>query len=478
MSNYQQQAVNLQQILDAKERRAQLQAELRLLYDAAVVSITVNMPGGFKYNRDTVALIYSAVDKVKAHVERERFQLLEERICHAVTGPAALLAIQGKPDTIKAFAVAIETEAEYGRLLDIDVFDADGRQINRAAQGLPARTCFVCSADAVSCMRLGRHSQAEITSMVRRLFTQYHAERAAAWPGTVAAIGTTAVEAMLLEAACAPAPGLVDRFNSGAHDDMDIFTFIKSSCALTPAMHQCALAAYRHNGPAAELLPVLRQIGVKAERQMFEATGGVNTQKGLLFLMGVVTAATSLAIKTAAAGELAGRIICEAANICKGIIERELAVLKTQLPARRLTPGERFYLSCGATGIRGELEAGLPVVVSKGLPVLKDALDQGLSLNDSLIQTLICLMTAAEDTTILNRHGLATLRSVQRDAAEIAALGGVFTTAGLQRIKELDSIYTAQRISPGGSADLLAVTYYLYVIEQRLAAAGAPGYVK
>ena len=40
-------------------------------------------------------------------------------------------------------------------------------------------------------------------------------------------IGCLALEAMLLEANCAPAPGLVDRFNSGAHNDMDIYTFYK-----------------------------------------------------------------------------------------------------------------------------------------------------------------------------------------------------------------------------------------------------------
>ena len=47
-------------------------------------------------------------------------------------------------------------------------------------------------------------------------------------------ISSIAIEAMLHEVAATPKPGLVDRMNSGAHRDMDIFTFFSSASAIQP----------------------------------------------------------------------------------------------------------------------------------------------------------------------------------------------------------------------------------------------------
>ena len=38
-------------------------------------------------------------------------------------------------------------------------------------------------------------------------------------------ISKVAIKSLLYEVTASPKPGLVDRFNSGAHRDMDIFTF-------------------------------------------------------------------------------------------------------------------------------------------------------------------------------------------------------------------------------------------------------------
>lgn len=110
-------------------------------------------------------------------------------------------------------------------------------------------------------------------------------------PKPIQNIGCLALEAMLLEANCAPAPGLVDRFNSGAHNDMDIYTFIKSSVALSSYMYNFAYMGYMHKGALDTLLAFIRPLGIEAEAAMFKATKGVNTQKGLIFLMGILCAA-------------------------------------------------------------------------------------------------------------------------------------------------------------------------------------------
>jgi len=287
------------------------------------------------------------------------------------------------------------------------------------------------------------------------------------WPQPVEIIGSTAIEAMLMEAACAPAPGLVDRFNSGAHQDMDFFTFIKSSSVLGHYMYYCAMAGWKHSGSSQELLPELRIIGRQAEKSMLIATDGVNTQKGLLFLMGMMTAASSRVWKIGITKSVAEEILQEAAKICKGIVDRELKSLNDKILKRRLTAGEKLFLKYGITGIRGEIEAGLPLVKNVGLPYFREAIESGLTLNDALVHSLIAIMSEVSDTTVLNRHSLATLTELQETAKTILKVGGMKTELGRKKIEELDQAYIKRKISPGGAADLLAIVYFVYSLEER-----------
>jgi holo-ACP synthase/triphosphoribosyl-dephospho-CoA synthase len=148
-----------------------------------------------------------------------------------------------------------------------------------------------------------------------------------------------------------------------------------------------------------------------------------------------------------------------------GLVARELAILKVGQANVRLTAGEKLYVKYGVTGIRGEIEAGVPSIRVQGLPVLKAALGQGLSLNDALVHTLLSLMTVVQDTTILNRHGMEILDEVQDQARVIIDQGGMLTTAGRAQIGALDTAFIERNISPGGVADLLAATYFLYLVE-------------
>lgn len=46
-------------------------------------------------------------------------------------------------------------------------------------------------------------------------------------------ISQLALKALLYEVSLSPKPGLVDRFDNGAHDDMSFMTFIDSMIALS-----------------------------------------------------------------------------------------------------------------------------------------------------------------------------------------------------------------------------------------------------
>lgn len=463
--------VTLQEVLDSREYRAEAQREMRLKYSAqgdALISLTVNMPGSRKYTGDTVQLVYFALRELQLRFAEYGFLLSEERIFHWNTGPVVLVSVRGDAHQCKKIAIEIEKEFKSGRLLDIDVFDSQGNLISRDGYQLPRRSCMVCERPAVECVRSQAHQSEEVMSAVKELLVSFYSEQTQVVPEKVVYIASKALEAMLAEVACSPAPGLVDRFNSGAHRDMDFFTFIHSSSALVSSLLRCTLAGWNHTGESTALLPVLRKIGQDGERAMFAATKGVNTQKGLLFLLGIATAATAHHMRKMGNSASIEGILQTIAAMCQGLVSQELAPLQQIKPDRKLTAGERLFLAYGITGIRGELESGLTVLVTTALPRLEQALEAGLSVNDAMVDTLIALIASTQDTTILNRHNLQVLSSVQQQAAGILGCGGMMTDKGRQLIGEWDEALIQKNISPGGAADLLAAAYYFYCIKNYL----------
>ncbi|MBQ7666100.1 MAG: triphosphoribosyl-dephospho-CoA synthase, partial [Synergistaceae bacterium] len=208
------------------------------------------------------------------------------------------------------------------------------------------------------------------------------------------------------------------------------------------------------------IFPYIREIGIESERIMFDSTGGINTHKGEIFSLGVLSAS---------AGYLEGMkhninpedIMNTAGLMCKGLCERDFSEA-IRKPSEQLTKGERIYIEHGITGIRGEAEAGYPVVRDYALPALRKYLAEGLSLNDSLVMTLIHIMSVNDDTNVIARHGLNVCEEVKEMSRDI-----ITNHEGIDEICGLDDEFIKRNISPSGSADLLAVTYFMYAIEHQ-----------
>ena len=268
-------------------------------------------------------------------------------------------------------------------------------------------------------------------------------------------IARSAIEALLVEVSVTPKPGLVDRKNSGAHRDMGFLTFLKSAAALRNTFDQFASAgmmAARHKTAPRRMFPALRKIGIVAELDMFNATGSINTHKGEIFTLGLLSAC---------AGYLGqdvnpNSIMELAAQTCAGLCERDFAGVREKT---ELTKGERVYVEYGYAGIRGEAEAGYPCVRNAGLPALRKYLADGHNINDALAYTLLHIMAVNFDTNIISRHDMQTLGEVFCAAREVIANG-----PKLADIRRLDREFIARNISPSGSADLLAATYFLYTL--------------
>ncbi len=272
-------------------------------------------------------------------------------------------------------------------------------------------------------------------------------------------VAMLASKSVLYEVTASPKPGLVDRNNNGAHTDMDFFTFMASSSALNKGFLEIAQVTNAFEGAPHELLKLLRPIGIMMEEAMFEATSGVNTHKGIIFSLGLLVAATV---------EVSKREVPSATVVAAYVKTMTVGLtkeLKNDDRDAQMTNGEKIFQTYGYTGIRGEVEAGFPTVMNFGLDALKESYYTLGCKNKSFIHTLFRLMTVCEDSNIISRHNPETLTEVQEVAKNFLESGGMYQENCIQQVEELDKRFTAAYISPGGSADLLAVSIFFGLIE-------------
>lgn len=271
-----------------------------------------------------------------------------------------------------------------------------------------------------------------------------------------ALIGDLAHQALIREVELTPKPGLVDRRNTGSHRDMDLQTFRASAQAIAPWFPVFFQRGVRdQHVPARHFLPRLRPEGVECEQAMFRATQGVNTHKGGVFSMGLLCAAAG---RLWARDESAtrGALCDEVAQICENLVEQELGRC-----AEAMTAGELLFRRHGLTGARGEVASGFATVRERSLPAFERALHshgcETLALHAALLQLLV----HNRDTNLVSRGGMEGLAFVQEAAGRLLDEGGASHPDYLERLAELDDALIARNLSPGGSADLLAVTWFL-----------------
>ena len=267
-----------------------------------------------------------------------------------------------------------------------------------------------------------------------------------------------AVKSILYEVSTSPKPGLVDRISNGAHHDMDFFTFMASSSAISSGFYEISDLSHRYVGKPSDLLGLLRPIGIQMEEKMFAATGGINTHKGIIFSLGILVAASVQMHKTNTLS--VEHIIDYVKTMTVGLTTE----LTGQLDGNQ-TSGERNFKIYGKTGIRGEVEDGFPTVLKSGLDALRNSYYTLQCKNDLFIQTLFSLMTCCDDSNIISRHNPETLQEVQVLAKNFLESGGMSQDNAHLKLEEMDQDFIDQHISPGGSADLLAVTIFFGLIE-------------
>ncbi|MEI3103444.1 MAG: citrate lyase holo-[acyl-carrier protein] synthase [Oscillospiraceae bacterium] len=213
--------ITLEQVLLARDRRVLRQRELAARYGGTLLSFTMNIAGPVK----DAPLVRLAFQAGLAALDRDLGQPLHRELIQAPTGPEALLVYDRPAPWVKERCLLLEEREAVGRLYDLDVLSPEGEKLSRPQ----SRRCLICGGPVTVCSRSRAHGLAAIRARTRDILADFAA-------GHLSALARQALED---EVDLTPKPGLVDRRNTGAHDDMDRPLFHRSAGALTPYLPLC-----------------------------------------------------------------------------------------------------------------------------------------------------------------------------------------------------------------------------------------------
>lgn len=261
-------------------------------------------------------------------------------------------------------------------------------------------------------------------------------------------IGRCATLALYDELALSPKPGLVTLVDTGSHTDMDARTFMRSLLALRGYCVEITGL-----GAAGAPFPELQRSGIEAERRMLAATGGINTHRGAIFMLGLLCAAAGACL--AAGTALEPSAIRQALQTHWGAALHQRA----QVPSR--LPGGMAARRFGLRSASQEAAEGFPVLFEVTVPALQRALDQGLSTAQARLDALFHTLAVLDDSNLAHRGGLEGLRLAQSMAREFLAAGGAQAPGALAMAARIGEVFVSRRLSPGGAADTLAAACWM-----------------
>lgn len=453
-------SIELPQMLDARERRANIQQEMLSQTPASLLSFTLNIAGPVKVFPFTKWLYFTGLTIVTRGISYLDGKILAQREIHEDTGYECFFALSLAPEEIKAYLMEQEEHHPLGRLFDFDVLRPDGTKVSRQELGFPERTCLICNSPAFLCGRSRTHTARELITREIQMMEDFYLSRMSVH------IGLLMQKSLFYEVNTTLKPGLVDRKHNGSHKDMCIDTFVTSAYALAPYFIQCAKAGLsfsQNPEQLPELFRTLRKLGKDAENTMLTATGGINTHKGIIFSGGILCAAAGYAKSQFRTDfhslELSEQLSC----ICQRMLPHLLDDYRNLNDETAVTHGEKLYAAYQITGIRGEASKGFPHLFFGGLPAFCQALENGCSLNDAGLVALLYYIAHTEDTNLIIRSDYDTAAQIQTKLADFLQTADV--QQQLAVLCHLDKYFVSKNISPGGSADMLALTYFMHFLQ-------------
>ncbi len=251
------------------------------------------------------------------------------------------------------------------------------------------------------------------------------------WPYIIAHSASLALEQ---ELKLTPKPGLIDASDNGAHKDMNFAIMSRSIKALHPYFLRLSLLGFRSDEPSSTEVVA---IGLEAEKAMLEATGGVNTHKGALFSLGLMAV-------------VAAHELYKHGNIDKFALREGIIRLAEGITPDNGSHGGKLRAAHGLKGALDMARDGYQDLFAVWMPVLRDNNGDPYAMH----KTLLAIMSSLDDTNVCHRSGFESMNSVKDEALQ---LWQNFSIEGLER---MNSSFISRNISPGGAADMLALTIF------------------
>ena len=132
--------------------------------DSSILSVRINVPGEHKKFEWSYKIHRHACELLELYLcnESMKYEKIEESFSVNYYEDLSLYKIDSDPWAIKKIAMILESQDEFGRLLDIDVYDSFGQCLSRGELNLPTRKCFICDEPAFICGRTRKHTTQEL----------------------------------------------------------------------------------------------------------------------------------------------------------------------------------------------------------------------------------------------------------------------------------------------------------------------------
>lgn len=166
MNNY-----SAEDILEAREKRVELQERLLKKYKSTLICLRVNYPGINKDN-EICRNIINIIEEIISEIYESKITL--KLLKYTPEGPVLIIILKEEPMAVKKITLEIEEKHMLGRCVDIDVYDAATlKSISRESFGIPKRKCFLCEEYAHNCVRSQKHSVYEVIEYINKCYKEY-----------------------------------------------------------------------------------------------------------------------------------------------------------------------------------------------------------------------------------------------------------------------------------------------------------------
>lgn len=299
-------------------------------------------------------------------------------------------------------------------------------------------------------------------------------------------ISQSAQLASALEVSAYPKPGNVHRTSN--LKEINFEKFIASSIVIGPPVHKITKRGFKVGKNKINPRKIGIGRGIKESVERTIKWTEENTNFGILMLLVPLAAAAG---KTLAENKevivedvrnnlspvLKNTTTEDALNVYKAISLADLGGLgdvdkfsaqgkdsDDEIEKENVTLYDLMEISAPWDNISKEWTTNMPITFELGFPSLKNLYKEKRNLNKAIVQTYLKILSKHRDSLIQRKNGEKTAKKSSKKAKSVLEKGGVFNSEGEKALKNLDEEFKNNNINPGTTADLVASSLMVAIL--------------